>query len=59
MPESVPPGPERTAKIMHLFTEEGTTITELAHRFRCSYWTIRNELLAVPMVACYLNKGKG
>jgi len=42
---SVPPGPERRAKIVRLF-QGGMTITELSHRFSCSYWTIRNELLA-------------
>lgn len=43
--EVVPYGPERHAKIVQLF-HEGMNITDLAHRFNCSYWTIRNELLA-------------
>ena len=42
---SVPPGPERRAKIVRLF-QGGMPITELSHRFGLSYWTVRNELLA-------------
>jgi transposase len=36
---------ERHRKIVHLF-REGMTIRELSLRFRVSYWTVRNELIA-------------
>ena len=42
--DSVPYSPERHAKIVQLF-HDGMNITDLARRFNCSYWTIRNELL--------------
>jgi len=45
MRDLVPYGPERREKIVRLH-REGLTITELSHRFSCSYWTVRNEVIA-------------
>jgi DeoR/GlpR family transcriptional regulator of sugar metabolism len=56
--DSVPYSPERHAKIVQLF-HAGMNITDLAHRFSYSYWTIRNELLAEANGASYRNKRKG
>jgi len=52
-----PAGPERTAKIIHLFRDENMSIQAIADRFHVSYWTVRNELLAVANPQG--KKGKG